>query len=86
MSWREERAAFVSEPKLYGHKNQSQSQKKKSARSFRLFMFSRSRFKLSVSGWFGQYFIRIGYQKRYPRKVQARRPSSFVDDLPLVFF
>jgi hypothetical protein len=46
MSWREERAAFISEPKLYGHKNQSQSQKKKSARSFRLFMFSRSRLKL----------------------------------------
>jgi hypothetical protein len=41
---------------------QSQSKKKKSARSSRFFMFSLSHSRSRVRGWFGQYVIRIGYQ------------------------
>ena len=41
-------------PSSCDDETQSQSQKKKSAKSFRLFMLFPSRFKLSVSGWFGQ--------------------------------
>ena len=67
MSWREERATFISQQNSMAINNESQSQKKKSAKSSRLSMFSRSRFKLSVSGWFGQYLSEAGTRILFSR-------------------